>query len=291
MHDPRRIALVTAPAYDPLPPDELVFADALARRGLEPVVARWDDERRWGDYGAVVIRSCWDYHRRAALFDEFLDRLEAQRALVVNPLPILRWNTHKAYLRELEAAGVATVETRWLARSSAATLEDLARETGWHDLVIKPVVSASGEGTWRVAAAGTAGHEARFAAQLAASDLMVQPFVGEIASAGEHSLVFLDGAFSHAVLKKPRHPEFRVQEEHGGTAERVSVAQSIVREAGQAIAAAPGRPLYARVDGVIRAGRFILSELELVEPTLYFRFGGDFADRMAAAVGRLAGAD
>ena len=49
--------------------------------------------------------------------------------------------------------------------------------------------------------------------------VMVQPFVPEVLAEGEWSLVFLGGRFSHAVRKRPRGGDFRVQSEHGGLTE------------------------------------------------------------------------
>jgi len=280
------VALVTCAEFPDLTPDDLLLVSALARRGLKAVPALWDDPRqRWAEHAAVVLRSCWDYHRRAAEFDRWLEQLEREQARVFNPLPTLRWNTHKSYLRDLEAAGIPVVRTMWAAKGSAMTLRQVADSMGWSAMVVKPTISASAFDTWRVAREATEGSEERFARQLRDRDLMIQPYLPSIATEGELSFVFIAGAFTHAVRKRPGPGDFRVQEEHGGSAERAALAQDLVLEAARAIRVAPEPPLYARVDGATLGGRLHVTELELIEPTLYFRFEPAAAQRLATALG------
>ena len=281
------IALVTCAEYPGLTPDDLPLAAALERRGLRAVPALWDDAaQRWDGYAAVVLRSCWDYHHRAAEFARWLDRLEQRGARVRNPVATLRWNFRKTYLRDLEAAGIPVTGTVWAERGSATTLRDVARSTGWTVMVVKPTVSASGWETWLVERAGVAEDEARFADHLRSRDLMIQPFMPGVLSEGEVSLIFLDGRYSHAVRKRPRPGEFRVQEEHGGSVEREEAPASLVGQAAAALAVAPRGSLYARVDGLVENGRLTVSELEMIEPKLYLTFDDGAAETLAAAIER-----
>jgi glutathione synthase/RimK-type ligase-like ATP-grasp enzyme len=282
---PASVALVTCAQYPALTPDDLPLAAALERRGLAAVPARWDDPAEpWAAHAAVILRSCWDYHERADEFAGWLDRLEREGAHVRNPVPTLRWNMRKTYLRDLAAAGIRVTDTVWVDRGSGATLSDVARSTGWTTLVVKPVVSASGWETWLVERAGVGADERRFAEDLRVRDLMVQPFMPSVLSDGEASLVFIGGRYSHAVRKRAMPGEFRVQEEHGGSVEPDTPAGEVVAQAARALAAAPGRPDYARVDGFLVEGRLVVTELELIEPKLYFRWSEAAADRMAAVI-------
>ena len=238
------IALVTCAEHPDLSPDDRLLAAALARRGFRPVPALWDDpDLRWVEHDAVVLRSCWDYHYRADAFRRWLDRLEREGARVYNRLGTVRWNMRKTYLRDLEAAGVPVTGTVWVAAGSASTLREIAHRTGWDTLVVKPTVSASAFETWLVERGGAAADEERFARLLGERDLMVQPFLPAVVAEGELSLVFISGRFSHAVRKRAKAGDFRVQEEHGGTAEREEVAPDLVRQAARALAVAPEPPL------------------------------------------------
>ncbi len=281
------IALVTCAEHPDLSADDRLLAAALERRGLRPVPALWDDPgERWAAYRAVVLRSCWDYHYRAKAFERWLERLEREAARVYNRVATVRWNMRKTYLRDLEAAGVPVTGTVWVATGSAATLREIAHATGWRAMVVKPTVSASAFETWLAGPAVLAADEERFARLLGERDLMVQPFLPSVVADGELSLVFLSGRYSHAVRKRAKPGDFRVQEEHGGTAEREEVALDLVRQAERALAVAPEPSLYARVDGVVVDGRLVVTELELVEPMLYFGWDGAAADRMAADLER-----
>jgi len=285
------LALATCAEYPGLSPDDRLLLPALERLGAAPAPVRWDDPaRRWGGFDAVVVRSCWDYHHRLPDFLRWLDRLEREGARVLNPLPTLRWNVTKSYLRELAAAGVSVTPTVWVPVGSTATLGQVADEIGAEAVVVKPNVSATAFETWRFDRARATDAEAQFARLVRERDLMVQPFLPAIETDGELSLVFLGGAFSHAVRKRPRPGDFRVQEEHGGTAEAAAASADLVRQAARALAVAPGDPLYARVDGLATDGTLIVTELELVEPMLYFGWDAGAADRMAAALMRRVGA-
>jgi len=284
------LALATCAELPGLSDDDRLLLPALERRGWAAVPVRWDDRTgAWGRFDAVVVRSCWDYHLHLPEFLAWLVALERAGVRVFNPLPTMRWNVTKSYLRELAAAGVPVTPSVWVPMGSTRTLRDLAGEMGADTLVVKPNVSASGFETWRFDPAHAREGEARFARMVRERDLLVQPFIPAITTEGELSLVFLDGAYSHAVRKRPRPGEFRVQEEHGGTAEPAEAGADLVRQAARAAAVAPGRPLYARVDGLVTDGALLVTELELVEPKLYFALDDEAADRMAAAIaGRLA---
>jgi glutathione synthase/RimK-type ligase-like ATP-grasp enzyme len=277
--------------YPDLPTDDQLLTAALLRHGVGAAAAVWNDPQvAWQEYDAIVLRSCWDYHLRPAEFLHWLDHLE-QPAVhppppVYNDVPTVRWNMTKTYLRDLEAAGVATAPTVWVPQGTATTLQGIVESVGWEELVVKPTVSATAYKTWRVERARVEEHEARFARLIVEREVMVQQFLPAVLSEGELSLVFLAGAFSHAVRKRPAAGDFRVQEQFGGTFERAEVESGLIRQAAAAVAASPGKPLYARVDGVVVDGGLVLMELELVEPTLFFGLDGTAADRLAIAIKR-----
>ena len=284
---PASVALATCAEHPDLSPDDRLLLPALERRGMAPVAVRWDDPAaRWGGFDAVVVRSCWDYHHRLPEFLRWLDALAPAGARVFNPLPTMRWNVTKSYLRDLAAAGVPVTPSVWVPKGSTRTLRELADEIGADTVVVKPNVSASGFETWRFDSARADDGETRFALLRRERDLLVQPFLPAIETDGELSLVFLEGDFSHAVRKRPRPGEFRVQEEHGGTAVAAEVGLDLVRQAARALALAPGDPLYARVDGLVSGGVLVVTELELVEPMLYFGWDRGAADRMATVLAR-----
>lgn len=280
-----RVALVTCRKLPELTDDDRLLPPALARAGAAAETVSWDDASvEWRGFDRVVLRSVWDYHLRPDEFTAWLSARADEGVVLWNPAVLVRWNAHKSYLRALAADGVATVETEWLPRGSSRRLADVLESRGWTDAVVKPAVSASAHRTFRVAGADADASQAELDAVLSAGDALVQPFAREVTDGGEWSLLFFGGAFSHAVLKRPAPSDFRVQEEFGGRSETEDPDADVVAEAAAALAAAPGRTAYARVDGIVRAGAFVLMELELIEPVLYLARHPEAPARLAAAV-------
>ena len=262
--------------------DDRLLVEVLAGRGVRVEPAIWnDDALDWEKYAAVVIRSTWDYHLHLDEFLAWLDRLEGLDVKVFNAPSLVRWNAEKGYLRDLADRGIAIVPTRWVERGEKTSLADVIRETGWSEVVVKPAVSASAHQTWRMSANEAHDREEELASMVESGRVLVQPFLEEIETEGEWSLLFYGGEYSHAVLKRPREDDFRVQQTHGGTSEVMDPSAAVIEEAHRVLEAAGQASLYARVDGCVVDGRFVLMELELIEPDLFLR-------AHPAAPGRLA---
>jgi glutathione synthase/RimK-type ligase-like ATP-grasp enzyme len=241
------IALVTWRGLPALAADDQLLRDALLRRGASVDAVAWDDVVHWRRYDAIVVRSTWDYHKRVDEFRAWLDRMEGLP--LWNPPALLRRNIHKSYLLELQEQGIEIVPTVFMPRG----------------VIVKPAVSATAHQT-----------------MLLDYDVLIQPFVPEIATDGELSFVFLGRRFSHVVRKRPAAGDFRVQADFGGTAERISVDASLIAQA-ERIAATLGEEwLYARIDCVVRDGRLLLMELEATEPSLFLDEAS--AERFADAI-------
>lgn len=269
---------------------EYVSDDALA---IPPLQAQgWDVDTlswrangvRWSDYDIVVIRSTWDYFHAPAEFLTFLAQIHAQTRLL-NPLQVVRWNARKDYLRELEAKGVAAVPTVWGSQAAAPDLAALHARLG-DDIVLKPLVSGGALDTYRLQPGSPAGSHA--ASALRGREWLAQPYLSAIASEGEYSLVYFDGVHSHSILKTPASGDFRVQEHYGGTFREVQPEPAMLDCARRALATVDASLLYARVDLVRSGAEFVLMELELIEPSLYFRWAPAGAERFAAALDRMA---
>jgi glutathione synthase/RimK-type ligase-like ATP-grasp enzyme len=249
---------------------------ALAEAGVPAVTRAWDDpEVDWAAARAAVLRSTWNYFEHHQRFLAWAERCAAATVLW-NPLPVIRWNSHKSYLLELAAKGVPVVPTRLFPRGAAAPLAELP----WDEVVIKPAVSAGSFCTIRVGRPDYARGQAQLDAALAERDMLIQPYFPSVEGHGERAVIWIDGAFTHEIRKRPRFTGDTEQTSTGGPvgAQELAVAEL-------ALAAAPGPLLYARVDlARDAAGRPHLMELELIEPSLYFTGAPHAAARMAAAI-------
>jgi glutathione synthase/RimK-type ligase-like ATP-grasp enzyme len=288
----RQVAIATSSEYVHYHRDDASLIHAMPHAGLRPVACVWSDPNVvWEAFDAVLIRTIWDYYRRYPEFLAWLARLEAGGVRVVNPVPTLRWNADKRYLLDLETAGLPVIPTRLV---ESATLAELFALCGWNQLVLKPAVSAGAWDTLRLERTDSAGHEAEFARLRARHTLIAQPYMAEVADAGEWSLLFFGRDYSHAVLKRPAAGDFRVQEKHGGVIVPGEPSIALIDQATTIVRALPELGhrdcLYARVDGVEAGGRLLLMELELIEPQLFLagapQAGAHFARLLAAALSR-----
>lgn len=246
-----RIGLATSEELPGLDPDDAPLLAALGDRA-EPAV--WSDpDVDWSAYDTVMVRSVWDYFLRHT---EFLAWVERVPVPMWNPADTIRWNSEKSYLRELEEKGIRTIPTAW------------EGEVPWDDAIVKPTV-----------AGGSLGLRRAQRGEPIAPGEMAQPFLPDIVSAGELSLIYFDGAFSHAIRKIPAEGDIRVQPEHGGRVEPAEPTEAELATGERVLAAAARDLLYARVDLV---GDGMLIELEAIEPRFFF------AQAPADAPGRLA---
>ena len=189
-------------------------------RGATVEARPWNDVgAAWDGFDAVVLRSNWDYHFEPDAFLGWLDRLERAGARVFNPPALVRWNLTKAYLLELARAGVPTVATVILEDEPRRGLEALMAARAWRRVVMKPVISASAHDTRLVSAATMDEAVGALASGAIRRPVLVQPFVEEIQTRGEWSLVFIETEMTHAVLKRPAAGRFPGPAPPGGTVE------------------------------------------------------------------------
>jgi glutathione synthase/RimK-type ligase-like ATP-grasp enzyme len=254
-------------------------ADALRKRGVEVDAVPWVGSRDLSVYDLVLPLVVWGYHLQYEEWQRFLDRIEAEQLPVRNPPRLLRWNSDKAYLKELAGKGIPTVETIEVESLDDGELEAAATRLGTEELVVKPPVSASATGTHRM----KAGEE--IPAEERGRRMMIQPFLPSIRTEGEYALIFFDGAYSHTVVKRPKSGDFRVQPHLGGSTEPSDPPLGAVELAKAALAAAPSEATYARVDIVRGRDReLLIMELELIEPALFLDVAPHGEDAFANAV-------
>ena len=260
-----------------------VEADALIRAGatVEPIA--WTDCGDLGLFDFVLPLVAWGYHKDYDRWLDLLARAEAGCWRMINPPSLLRWSGDKTYLIELADAGVSTVPTIAVEACCDADIEAARHRFKSEQLVIKPTVSASAAGTHRIGPADDLPTDS------AGRPMIIQPLIEAISRTGEYSLMLFDNEYSHAVIKHPKSGDFRVQEALGGVTLPSVAPQGAVELAQLALAVAPAKATYARVDIIPDdEGELRIMELELIEPALFL----DHApDRGAAFAGAILSAD
>ena len=280
-----RVALVTGARLEQQDDDEVPLAEALRARGHEPVVAVWADPGvDWAGFDAALIRSTWDYFRRRDEYVAWAFRAGALTRLF-NPPELVRFTTHKFYLRELERGGAAIIPTEFVPAGSRVDLAALLEARGWTAAVLKPAVSADSFATLRATRDEPEAGQRHLDFHLHERDMMVQAYMPAVAEPGERCLVAIDGELSHAVRKRSL---FLGGRHAGPEGLPVPIADDEAEAARRILALVPGGPpLYARID-LVRdpAGRPRLMELELAEPSLFFTEGPGSAARLVQALER-----
>jgi glutathione synthase/RimK-type ligase-like ATP-grasp enzyme len=229
-------------------------------------------QQDWRKFDAVVVRSCWDYHLRAHEFLEWIALLERSGVLVLNSPDLIRWNADKIYLGELASAGIAMPDTVFVESGMELDLAKVCASRGWGSAVVKPTISASAYCTERRCSGRVRG------------PAMVQQYIAAIETAGEWSLVYINGKFSHAVLKKPRAGDFRVQIAFGGTARAEQPSRKLLMFAEVVLSRCAWPATFARVDIIADGPSIQLMELEVIEPELFLDLAPGSSRHLASAI-------
>ena len=235
-----------------------------------------DTAQDWASYDGVIIGTTWDYWDHQAEFLETLAQIEAVTPLF-NPAALVKWNSHKVYLRDLEAKGARLIPTLWLDQVDEATAKAAFDTLGSEDLVFKRQVGAGAAGQHRLKKGDPV--------PAMPHAMMVQPFLSKIVEEGELSFIFIDGELSHALIKRAKAGDYRIQSSYGGVEEAITPSVEDLTAAKAILSTLDDMPLYARVD-MLRGydGGLLLMELELIEPYLYPVEGPELGPRMAKAL-------
>ena len=284
----KHLALVT---YSGLPKgaeSERLMLPYLAAAGVETEIVDWRSAGTdFSKFDVIVLRSCWDYHLRVAEFIRWLQQV-AQTKPVLNPIDTVLWNHNKFYLREVATLGIEIVPTIFVTHAKALGAEEATTIQSWKskNIVVKPAISASAHNTRLMDGAPWSADQE--AIRIMKGPFLMQPFIPEIQDQGEISFVYIDGRFSHAALKRPAAGDFRVQKEHGGSAELFMPTLDLLKQTDGIVATVPQvrDSLYCRIDAVVRDGKLVLMELELIEPELFLGLAESAAEKFADAIVR-----
>lgn len=287
----RRVALASCASLPEWEVDDQPLLAAFATLGVDAESVAWDAPVDWSAYQGCLLRTTWDYSER---LEDFLawTRRAAELTRLLNSAPLIAWNARKTYLRDLAERGVATIPTEWIAAGGQLPdFEQLLEQREWSRAFLKPVVGASARLTlpFELDPAGCAAALALIAAHPAEA-WMLQPFLPSVFDHGEVSAVFIAGELTHGVRKVPVAGDYRVQDDYGAHDEPWQPSPGEQELAKSIVAALPEPVLYARVDWLRDPrGELLVTEVEAIEPSLFFRHCPAAATRLAesflAAVG------
>lgn len=249
--------------------DELLISFLKSKNlAVEKVI--WNNrEIIWESYDLAIVKSPWDYFDLITDFYNWLDDLKSKNIKLLNPIDIIKWNADKHYLNDIAQAGLKVTPSLFLTKAKKESLNEYFNHFNTDKLVVKPVVSGGSKHTFMVTTANVDEVEQKLEGLLATEDFIIQPFLSAIETEGEWSFIFFGGKFSHALLKKAKPGDFRVQSTFGGTVHPQIPSPQLLVQAQKYVDQFAKNCLYARVDGTVIDQEFMLMELELIEPFLF----------------------
>lgn len=271
--------LTTCQAWPHLPDNLTPFVQQLEAQGVKLLIAPWQD---WQQADWVLPLCAWDYASYSDAFRAWLMRLAEKGMGIFNPLELVQWNMSKDYLLDL-AKVVEVIPTVVLASSSPDAFLALIHQKLWSEVVLKPLIGQSGKAVtkWSLAQQVSLPDLSGYS-----SGLVVQPYIQQIEQYGETSMVFFNGNFSHAVKRQPPVGEWRANSAYGVEVFATTPSEAALVCANQVLQSLPVMPTYARVDGtdMLGQGRFLLNELEVIEPALYLHMATEATERFVQTV-------
>ena len=268
--------------------EDRLLQTALENKGLIVCKKDWADKNfDWTSTKYAIFRTTWDYFER---FDEFFLWLEdtKKKTTFINSSEIINWNIDKHYLQDLAKKKVNIAPTQFVEKGDRITLAQLFEKTNWKEAVLKPAISGAARHTYRIHPNNCSEFETVFQKLIENESMLFQEFLNNIIIQGEISLILIGGKHTHAVKKIAKKGDFRVQDDHGGRVEKHTPTKEEILFAENCLIASPFEPKYARVDIVYdNNNKPSLSELELIEPELWFRNYPLAAEKLAEEISNL----
>ena len=264
--------------------DDLVIK-GLEKLNLRTIKKDWNDSNfNWSSTQSAIFRSTWDYFDQFSNFRNWLDLVKDQ-CYLINPYGQINWNLDKHYLLDLQKQDLPIVESIFVSKKTKLNLETISKNKNWKEIVIKPTISGAARHTYLLKKDEIKNFQDKWLSLTNDEDFMVQEFQKNILNSGEIAVVLFGGEYSHSVLKKAKKGDFRVQDDFGGSVERINPSMEIIELAEKTVKSLKTTPLYARVDIIFdNDNNPVISELELIEPELWFRFKKESAYKLAALV-------
>ena len=253
--------------------------EALERKGLSVGRTNWDNaDFDWTETGCVIFKTTWDYFVKYEEFSKWLDDVN-QKTKMINRIETIRWNVDKHYLLDLKRKGVNIPNTIFIEKGDDIAFADIFMNSGWKDSILKPAVSGGARHTHKINKDNAAEHEKIYQELIKSEAMMLQEFQYSVPKEGEKTFMVFGGNYSHAVLKKAKTGDFRVQDDYGGTVHEYIASKEEVEFAEWVVSLCNPVPVYGRVD-VIKDndGNNAVMELELIEPEMWFRMKHETAD-------------
>lgn len=278
----KRINVVTTDKADfpDIHSENASMVTALERCGLDVLLVSWHD--LLGQLNDVnkdctevfLIRTVWDYPEYLEKFKSFIRLIREKNLVTINPVEIIEWNINKAYLFDLQSAGIPIVPCEFFPAGS--TVYGKQRKS-----VVKPVVGLGAYGAKLL----NKGDAIRVEV-----DSIVNPFRESIYD-GELSIIMVSGKPELYIKKVPSSSDWRVQPQYGGKymfEKTVPNEASIVCKRLYQYVMEKYKSeylLFMRVDLIQNdRGEWEVLEFEAIDPSLYGEISSKAVDTLAISL-------
>ena len=251
------LTITTCKTYPSAPQNLIPVQTQLSNQDIPTQFLPWQETLQ---SHFILPLAAWDY---ANFYNEFTQWIKLHEHAFINPAELMLWNSHKGYLCDLQNWGINVIPTLICSAKTSEILSAIERQD-WPEFVIKPAVGQSGNLVTKLKQGEVLPDLSAYGEQV-----VLQPFILEVATNGETSLIFFNGVFSHAIRRQPPQNEWRANSQYKVEIIPVEVDDHIIETACHVLHKLPEMPIYARVDGTIIDSTFLLNELELIEPALY----------------------
>ena len=265
--------------------EEGILKQYLEEKGLTVLRKDWAcPDFDWSTAKCLIFRSTWDYFDRFNEFKTWLNNVES-KTMLINDASQVRWNMDKHYLLDLKKKGIKIVESEYLKKRDTRSLKEIISTLNWPKAILKPTIAGAARHTYKISPETIDRYESIFKELIADEDMMIQPFQYNIEEKGEVSFVVIDGEYTHSVLKKAKSGDFRVQDDFGGSVHDYEPSDEEIIFAENVVKACSPIPAYARVDVMWNnENELAVSEVELIEPELWFRNNPTSANKLAQVI-------
>lgn len=248
----KRIALITSSKHPDLIDGDNKLAKPFNEHGINISAIPWDKPNIiWNNFDVVILRSCWDHIKRIDEFTKWINKLEAEKVNLWNPISVIRKNIDKNYLIELEKKSILIIPTRVFTNKSAAEIPEYLRSLKeYKEIIIKPIIGNEAHNVIKLPNDSSTSTIVIIHKMIKENDILVQPFLKEIEREGEYSFIFFDKKYSHSVIKKPNKSDYRTQLSFGGSEQAIVPADILINQAQKVINSIESPLLYGRVDGI-----------------------------------------
>jgi len=289
------IVILTEDRYDNIEPkdsnetnillEDSIIQKSLEKLGLNVLRTSWSNPNfDWSTTKAALFSTTWDYFDRFPEFSKWLEETK-DKTVFINPYETIKWNLDKHYLLDLEKVGINIPPTIFIETGNESSLKEIFENTNWKEAVLKPAVSGAGRHTYRIDQTNIQKYQNIFAQLLENESMMLQEFQKNIVDKGEVAFMIMGDKFTHAILKKTKKGDFRVQDDFGGTVEIYNPTEEEIDFAVKTVTNCGKKTIYARVDVFYdNNNQLAIGELELIEPELWYRFQNSAADDLAKVI-------